>query len=208
MEKAGLRSSNVRPHFCLRRVILDCPPHPSPRFLGSDFAPTLRLGSTSFASDASLPVRLTCDGANLSPDIKLSPMPPLTKSWAIVMDDPTAPLGFILWIIYNLPTSTTDLSEGASNRSALPAEASEGLNDFGEVRYRGPCPPSGQHRYRLRAYALDLSPTLPGGETIEALSRVASRHIRAFGQLEGFLPPLIAGPSLTACVHELKVSGA
>ena len=157
-----------------------------PDLVSSDTTPSLRLGSTSFAGGAAIPARLTCDGANLSPNIKLPPAPARSQSWAVVMDDPTAPLGFIHWIVYNLPAGTSELPEGASTGSALPAQAREGRNDFGNFQYRGPCPPNGQHRYRVRAYALDIAPTLPKDETIDALARAATGHIVAFGQMVGF----------------------
>lgn len=56
-----------------------------------------------------------------------------------------------------------------------PAAPPEGTNDFGNIGWNGPCPPSGEHRYRftLRALAAPLSlPGAPGGREVrDALDR-------------------------------------
>jgi len=37
----------------------------------------------------------------------------------------------------------------------LPSGTLEGTNDWGAPGYRGPCPPTGRHRYFFRLYALE-----------------------------------------------------
>ena len=58
----------------------------------------------------------------------------------------------------------TGVFSGVSS-GALPAGAVEGRNDFGRVRFGGPCPPVGRHRYFHKLYALDTM--LPAGKPLD-----------------------------------------
>ena len=49
--------------------------------------------------------------------------------------------------------------------------ATQGRNDFGEVGYGGPKPPSGEHHYRFQAYALDTVLALARGVAPPGLER-------------------------------------
>jgi len=90
------------------------------------------------------------------------------------------PLGvFDHWIVWNLPSDIGGLPENARVEK-------QGKNDFGELRYRGPCPPPGKtHRYRFKVYALDTILTLPGGESKKQLEKAMEGHILAKGELIG-----------------------
>ena len=146
---------------------------------------TLAVDGASFLDGGEMPQRLTCDGDNLSPDIKIPPVPPATKNLVVVMDDLDAPFGFIHWLVYDIPPSVREIAEGASSRAQLPPHAAEGTNDFGRMHYDGPCPPSGRHRYRLGLYAIDVSLGVPAGETQAKLAAAVSGHILARGQIIG-----------------------
>jgi Raf kinase inhibitor-like YbhB/YbcL family protein len=147
--------------------------------------PTLRIASASFVDGARMPRKLTCDGASLSPDIKLPVPSPGAKSLALVMDDLDAPFGFVHWLVYDIPPAVRELREGASSDSSLPPQASEGTNDFGKLHYGGPCPPAGTHRYRISLYALDIGPGLPRGKTKKDLAAAVKGHILGEGQIRG-----------------------
>ena len=60
---------------------------------------------------------------------------------------------WVHWVLYNLPATNGELSEGAK---ALPAGTKEGVNDWKRTGYGGPCPPIGRHRYFFKLYALDI----------------------------------------------------
>ena len=75
------------------------------------------------------------------------------------MYDPDAPTGsgFWHWIIYNIPSGTTEIKTGAGEASGkkLPKDAITANNDGGQPGYLGPCPPPGPaHRYIITVYAL------------------------------------------------------
>ena len=49
----------------------------------------------------------------------------------------------------------------------------------------GPCPPSGQHRYYIRLYALDKKLELPAGTTKDELVSAMKDHILSETELMG-----------------------
>ena len=96
-----------------------------------------------------VPKKFTCDGENISPSLSWSGFPEETKSFAIVVKDPDAPMGtWIHWLVYNIPKNKTSIKQGE-----IPGI--EVANDFKKEHYGGPCPPSGTHRYYFIVYALD-----------------------------------------------------
>jgi Raf kinase inhibitor-like YbhB/YbcL family protein len=54
--------------------------------------------------------------------------------------------------------------------------AIQGLNDFGEIGYRGPAPPSGVHNYHFKVYILDQKLDLPYDVTKNELLDVVEKH--------------------------------
>jgi Raf kinase inhibitor-like YbhB/YbcL family protein len=146
---------------------------------------TLVIESASFTGGGPMAKKLTCDGANVSPDVKIPVVPQAAKSLVIVMDDLDTPFGFVHWLVYDIPPSVRDIGEGASAGARLPAHALEGVNDFGNAGYGGPCPPSGRHRYRLSVYAIDVDPDLPAGASKKKVAAAVSGHILAWGQVIG-----------------------
>jgi Raf kinase inhibitor-like YbhB/YbcL family protein len=100
------------------------------------------------------------------------------------MDDPDAPAGtWVHWVLFNLPGTETGLREGQSH--ALPKGTLEGKNSWGRRGYRGPCPPSGTHRYCFRLYALDAPLDLTPGATAAELVAAASGRVLAECVLTG-----------------------
>ncbi len=101
-----------------------------------------------------------CNGDNLSPDLRWTPGPEGTKSYAITVYDPDAPTGsgWWHWLVYNLPQDTLSLpvNAGAADGSGLPAGAVQGRSDFGSTSFGGACPPEGHgpHRYIFTVFAL------------------------------------------------------
>ena len=140
----------------------------------------MELKSKAFKNKETIPTKYTCDGKDVSPPLSFIDIPKNTKSLAVIVDDPDAPMGiFDHWVAWNLAPDTTELSEGAS----VP---NQGKNDFGEVKYRGPCPPSGTpHRYFFKAYALDSVLKLEDGIRKEELESAMEGHILDHAELIG-----------------------
>jgi Raf kinase inhibitor-like YbhB/YbcL family protein len=150
----------------------------------------LALTSTAFAPGQKIPRKYTCEGDDRSPPLAWSGAPAGTKSFALIVDDPDAPdpkaprMTWVHWVLYDIPAAATSLAEGASS-GALPAGAVEGRNDFKRVRFGGPCPPIGRHRYFHKLYALDA--TLPAGKPMDktALEAAMKGHVLAHAELTG-----------------------
>jgi Raf kinase inhibitor-like YbhB/YbcL family protein len=58
-------------------------------------------------------------------------------------------------------------------------------NDFGKLGYNGPCPPSGTHRYRFTAYALDAVLPLDAAAPVQRVREALEGHILDTGRLTG-----------------------
>jgi len=108
------------------------------------------LTSKSFKHQGRIPSRYTADGINISPQLEWQNPPKSTKSFVLTCIDPDAPSGaFTHWIVYDIPTSKTEIAQGEKVGKELP-------NSFGKSGYKGPSPPSGTHRYIFTLYALDI----------------------------------------------------
>jgi len=151
---------------------------------------TFALTSSSFSPGAEFPSRHTCDGEDVSPALAWSGAPKGTKSFALIVDDPDAPdprapqTVWVHWVIYNLPAGTTSLPPGLTAKS-LPQGAREGLNDWKQAGWRGPCPPIGRHRYFHRLYALDAVLPDLGRPTKAQLEKAMEGHVLARAELVG-----------------------
>ena len=150
----------------------------------------LILSSPAFAPLGAIPKRCTCDGEDRSPPLAWTGVPAGTKSLALVVDDPDAPdpaapkVVWVHWVLYDLPPGTTSLAPGTTAKT-LPPGAREGLNDWKQPGWRGPCPPVGRHRYFHRLYALDLVlPDLHHPDRA-ALERAMAGHVLATAELVG-----------------------
>lgn len=143
------------------------------------------ISSPAFEAGRPIPDVYTCQGDDTSPPLDWSPPPPGTASLALVMDDPDAPgRTWVHWIVYNLPPDSGGLpkgEDGAFGKSILPPQAVSGANSWRRSGYGGPCPPSGEHRYFFRLYALDT--TLPAEDLDKAgLLNAIDGHV--LGQAE------------------------
>jgi len=111
-----------------------------------------------------------CNGQNISPALQWSNPPAGTKSFAVTMYDPDAPTGsgWWHWVMYNIPAATTALPDGAGNGKNAPSGSTQGMTDFGNKGYGGPCPPVGDkpHHYHITVFALKVDKLdVPGNAT-------------------------------------------
>ena len=150
----------------------------------------LTLTSPAFRSGAEIPIQHTCEGADTSPALEWSGVPPRAKSLVLVVDDPDAPdpkapkMTYVHWVLYDLPAGTTRLAEGAA-RGGLPAGTREGKNDWKRTGYGGPCPPIGRHRYFFKLYALDAELPDLGQPTKPQLEKAMEGHVVEKTELVG-----------------------
>jgi Raf kinase inhibitor-like YbhB/YbcL family protein len=142
---------------------------------------SLTLTSDAFANGQSIPAKYSCVGKNISPALAWDEPPAGTKSFALIVDDPDAPMGtWVHWVLFNIPAGTGSLQENTDSGAM-----SAGKNSSGNTRYDGPCPPSGTHRYFFKLYALDATLSLSPGATKEQVLKEMEGHILAQGELMG-----------------------
>jgi len=146
----------------------------------------MELTSQAFHAGDMIPAKYTCDGQDISPPLRWSDPPTGTQSFALISDDPDAPMGtWVHWVIWNIPSSARVLEEHFPKTASLPNGASQGTTDFHRVGYGGPCPPSGTHRYFFKLYALDATLNLPSSATKKDLEKAMQGHILAQTELMG-----------------------
>ena len=138
----------------------------------------LKISSPAFQHEKMIPQRYSCDGVNISPPLDIEHIPEEAKSLVLIVDDPDAPIAtWVHCIVWNIPV-THHIKENEIH-------GLQGLNDFQQHHYGGPCPPSGTHRYFFKVYALDALLDLPSTTKITELERAMSEHIIAYGELIG-----------------------
>lgn len=145
---------------------------------GGDTNPVLnhamRIVSVAFEANGSIPAKYTCEGGNVNPPLQISGIPSNAKSLVLIVDDPDAPVGtWVHWTLWNIPPPDAAQTEVRIAEGSVPRGAIEGKTNFNEPGYGGPCPPSGEHRYFFKAYALDttldLAPTAEKRELMDAV---------------------------------------
>jgi Raf kinase inhibitor-like YbhB/YbcL family protein len=140
---------------------------------GAPVAPrTMSVSSVAFSAGV-LPQRYTCHGARINPPLDWSGAPADTKSFALVVDDSSAPITpYIYWLVFDIDPGTTDIQEGM-----LPTGARQALNSAGTAGYDAPCP-THSHAYRFTVYALSTRLSQANGATLQSvLTAIASATI-------------------------------
>lgn len=148
-----------------------------PSEVKADFK-VLSVSSKVFHDNGSIPRRYTCEGENINPPLDIAAIPKEAKSLVLIVEDRDAPSGnWLHWLVWNIPITHH------IHQDEVPGD--QGLNDFGQNMYGGPCPPSGTHRYFFKMYALDTLLDLPEGSKRSDLEGAMRDHVIAFGELTG-----------------------
>jgi Raf kinase inhibitor-like YbhB/YbcL family protein len=140
----------------------------------------LKITSTSFVNNGSVPAKYSCEGEEVNPPLLINNIPSGTKSLALILHDPDAPMkgGFTHWVVWNIEPGDNKIPENFKG-------AEQGLNSAGQKGYKGMCPPSGIHHYHFRVYALDTKLDLDKKTDKAALEKSMQGHILAEGDLVG-----------------------
>lgn len=115
----------------------------------------MQITSKAFNNHQTLPSKYTCDDEGVNPPLDIQSVPLGTKSLAIVVDDPDSPGGvFTHWLMWNIDPSVSEITE-----NFIPTSGSVvlGKTSAGNNAYVPPCPPTGEHSYRFKVYALDTN---------------------------------------------------
>ena len=148
----------------------------------------MQLTSAAFEPRGAIPTKHSAYGDNVSPPLEWTAPPEGTRSFAVFMHDPDAPLaapdgtyGFVHWVLYNIPVSVTSLVEGSTGAYTT------GPNQMGDASYFGPRPPEGHgvHHYFFWLLALDRDPELKAGLTQSQLLELVEPHVLGMNRLVG-----------------------
>jgi Raf kinase inhibitor-like YbhB/YbcL family protein len=141
-----------------------------------------QLTASQFTTGNDIPLIHACaalGGNNFSPQVSWRNAPDNTDSFALIIDDETAPCGTdanacVHWNLFNIDASIEGLIEDVDPTTLVDANgansAVEGLTYAGTNNYEGPCPPAGnKHTYHFALYA--LSEDQPTMTRLDALTR-------------------------------------
>jgi hypothetical protein len=146
----------------------------------------MQITSSAFTEGSMIPAKYTCDGQDISPPLEWKDAPADTKSFALINDDPDAPMGtWVHWVAYNIPSNITKLDENAKPEREFKNGMRQGSNSWPRIGYGGPCPPSGTHRYYFKLYALDTVLDIKPGATKVQVLQAMKEHVLAEAQLMG-----------------------
>ena len=138
----------------------------------------MHISSPAFMHNEKIPAKFTCEGQNSNPPLVIEDVPEKTKSLALIMDDPDAPMGtWVHWVVFDIPVLSL------IQENSVPGK--QGVTSSGNENYHGPCPPSGTHRYFFKVYALDDILNLPEGINKNELEKAMKGHIIEKSELIG-----------------------
>ncbi len=142
----------------------------------------LDVGSFGAGSGA-LPIANSGYGHGVSPDVYWTAGPEGARSYVVLMED-DAPAGgpLLLWALFNLPDTVTNVPEDTA-WDADPPGLKFGANSAGGVDYLPPKPAAGAaHRYHLEVFALDTVLPLAEGAPRADLVKAMGGHVIASGE--------------------------
>lgn len=146
---------------------------------------SMKVSSSAFAHNGSIPATYTCDGSNTNPPLAFFDIPKDAKSLVLLMDDPDVPKSirpdgmWDHWVVWNIPPTTSSIKESETPQGTV------GKNSGGESAYYPPCPPNGEHRYFFKLYALDTLLDLPASSRKTDVEKAMKGHILAQAELIG-----------------------
>jgi len=145
------------------------------------------LTSPIFEDGGGIPVKYTCDGGGINPELQVQNVPEEAQSLALIMHDPDAPDpkaprpgGFTHWVVWNI-NPRTELIKTES----VPPGGIEGENSAGKASYAAPCPHIGRHRYVFHLYALRIALDLPAGSPVAEVKKNIEKNLITEATLTG-----------------------
>lgn len=175
-------------------------------------AEAFEITSTAYADGETIPSQYSCMGDNISPPLEWTGVPAEAQSLLLFFYDPDAgfdsgasvEMGFVHWIVFNIPPATTGYLEDVPAGDTLDDGALQGNNDFGQfvspgdpfpggapikvTGYDGPCP-GNEHKYVFILYALDAMLDLPAQATPAEVLAAMEGHIIDQTELAGMYAP-------------------
>jgi Raf kinase inhibitor-like YbhB/YbcL family protein len=141
----------------------------------------MKISSSAFQEGGTIPEKFGKNGQNVSPELRVEGAPAEAKSLALIVDDPDTPVGlFTHWLVWNIDPKTIEIAENSPPNGAV-----QGTNDYPNLGYGGPQPPSGTHRYYFKIFALDRVLDLKSGAKRREVDAAMRGHVIGQGELMG-----------------------
>lgn len=142
----------------------------------------MRIWSPAFTKNGAIPMKYTCEGRDISPPLRIEDVPEGAVSLALIVTDIDSKAGaWTHWLLWNIRPDVHSMREGE-----IPWSAEEGVNDFGNPGWGGPCPEKRTHRYVFKLYALESGISLhPEETTVDSLLEAMEGQIIAEAETTG-----------------------
>ncbi len=152
---------------------------------------SITLISSDFLNEGQMPLDVSDNGVNHSPQLSWDTLPAGTRSLAIMVTDYDAPAPYLHmftashWVLYNIPVKVHGLDKGISADKLKEIGITVGKNYAGAHVYTGPKPPLGVHTYYFRIYALDFDHLYLTNDNRDELYKAMLGHVVGYGELVG-----------------------
>jgi hypothetical protein len=141
----------------------------------------MEIKSNAFENNGNIPVKYSCRGDAINPQLSFLNVPENAKSLVLIVDDPDAPMGtFTHWVLFNIDPKITEIKE-----NSVPTGSLSGLNSANGIKFVGPCPPSGTHRYFFKLFALSSALSLASGVGVSEVEKALKNHVIEEAELIG-----------------------
>jgi Raf kinase inhibitor-like YbhB/YbcL family protein len=156
--------------------------------------PRLTLTTNAFEDGGVIPNRFTmaAEGTAVSPKLTWTNVPEGTVSFVLLLHDPDTALmkkhdEVVHWLIFNIPGTARELSEGVPAQAQLPDGSIQALNQSKKVGYMGmgAAAVGPYHHYTFELFALDTKLTLGPDATVGDVMNAMDGHILMKGVLVG-----------------------
>jgi hypothetical protein len=155
--------------------------------------PGLTITTSAFSDGGEIPARFTQSDPNaVSPKLEWTNVPAGTVTFALILHDPDVALqkktdDVLHWMIFNIPGTAHELSEGVPANATLPDGTVQAKNLRGGVGYMGPGAPAAgpHHHYTFELFALDTKLDLGPDATRADVLKAIDGHILGKGVLVG-----------------------
>jgi hypothetical protein len=149
----------------------------------TSFAANFEMSSEDFLDKGVLPVRYTCDGKGVPPQITWSNPDKNTQSLILIMTSiDKSKVQKYHWILYNLPSNLKNLPEAMTK---MPNDGPKvAKNSWGQSDYHSPCPErGGVQSYVFTLHALNKKLNIDANASPESIIDQIKNSIIQSGNL-------------------------
>ena len=157
---------------------------------GPPRSPPMVLTISGWPDGTQIPAKFTQAGEQVSPELKWTNVPAGTQSFVVNMLDPDVavmrgPEAQPHWIVWNIPATSTRLSEGMK----AGAEQPDGTRQISATgpQYRGPGAPANgpPHHYTFEVYALDTKIDVSPSTATPAINAALETRAAVMNAMKG-----------------------